>query len=118
MSAEWYLSVPEFVTINGGVMSGFSFLHLTWFLHPRCTSSDVVWSLPPHASDQRVLKYRGIIPRQCDSPSILNDLLRTLFSVWSEHRPRLAFTESTKHPPHVLKEKKGNSSLRITLSLV
>ena len=38
---------------------------------------------------------------------ILNVLL--LFSVWSEHLPGHAFTESTNNPPRVTKEKKGNS---------
>ena len=40
--------VPEFPggchDQRWGADGGFSFLHLTWFLLPRCTPSDAVWS--------------------------------------------------------------------------
>ena len=45
---EYWRMVPEFPGVchdqRWGADGGFSFLHLTWFLHPRCTPSDAVWS--------------------------------------------------------------------------
>ena len=124
MSVEWYLSISEFVTDQRwGADCGFSFLHLTWFLHPRCTLSDAVWSVPPpfswdpscitsvmhHIRSLRVLRYEGFF---------YVNLIGHPHPQCSRCLPEHAFTKSTHKPPRVSKANKGNSILRITLSFV
>lgn len=101
-SGEWYLSFPEFVTINGGGrMVAFLFCISRGSFSPAVRRQmrygqlvhHSVWTL--HASDHscirllRVLLYEGL--SYVNVVGRLHLECSTLFSFWSEHQPGRAF---------------------------